>query len=106
MGVMQRFYDRQKINHIKKGLLLALEKLVKNREGAGLEIGDFLDKSKAEDAGLAGMAIEEIRQSHPEYSIVQWASGPALVRTVDLDNMPDEFLGKNKRAGMIVLGGE
>lgn len=59
------------------------------------------------EEGIFALVIEGIMQKNPEYALVAWPGGPAIVRRHDVDAIPDKLMmAKNVDSGFVTAGGD
>ncbi len=93
---IRKIHDSLHRKKIKSELLAIMDRTKKAGEGFSIE----------NDDGTLTPVIEEILRERPEFSLTVWLSGPAIVRTSDVDALEGVIRETNISAGFIHRGGQ
>ncbi len=90
--------DNRRREQIEVELLATMGKL--NKAGQGFELLIAPGEEEIWDA-----VLQNIMETHPDFSLVMWPSGPGVVRRKDIDAINPEFKKVNEATGFLTAGG-
>lgn len=57
------------------------------------------------EEGIMALVIEDVMRANPDFALVAWPSGPAIVRRKDIDAINADFRKVNESTGFVTSGG-
>lgn len=92
-------FDSKKVKKLEAELTATMRRLRFAGEGFEVLIAPG-------EEGIWALVIESVMRANPDFALVAWPSGPAIVRRKDVDSINKDFKAINESTGFITPGGE